>query len=309
MAETKKGHVDQRLTDVSIQYPQAEYASQYLFPETPVMKGADEFTIYNKINLFQTPDDSVGKYSEANELKLGSSTDTYSVRNRALRGFVAEEDRDNYDKPLDPEVDETEVLVAAILNNREVRAHALAVTIDNEDSPDNGWDEETGTPIADVETACQAMLIRPNLIVISEAVWNVLKNHADILARIGGGNPNIKMVTPEMFGSLFGISKVVIAAARYSSTKPKNEASLAYIWGEDVVLAYQAPNLGRKQPTFGRLFAQKLGGGSTFRVRKWEEEERGIGGATVIQVEHRSIEKVVAADFGYALTNCLQAGE
>lgn len=304
MAETKAGHVDQRLTDVSINFPQKEYAAFVLFPETPVMKGADEFTIYNKINLFQSPDDNVGKYSEANELKIGSSTDTYSVRNRALKGFIAEEDRDNYDQPLDPEIDEVEALTAAILNNREIRAHALAATISQTASPSTKW-SAGGTPIADIEAAAQAMFMRPNVAVISEPVWNVLKNHSEIIARFGGGFTATKVVTAEMVASIFELDRIVVARARYSTARPKNAAALAYIWAKDMILAYVEPSLGRKRPTFGRLFAQKLAGGPTFRVRKWMDENKGVGGATVIQVEHRSIEKVVADAFGFALTACI----
>lgn len=302
----KQGHIDQRLSDVSINYPQTGYVAQALFPERPVMKGSDIFTTYNKINLFQTPDDNVGKYAEANELKIGTGTDTYSVANRALKGFVAEEDRDNYDDPLNAEIDETEALTSAILNNREIRAHAVATSISNTSSPTTKWDDTGATPIADIQAAKNAMFMDPNIIVMSEEVWIVLKNHSTIIERFGGGFTNTKVVTLEMLAAIFEVDRIVVAKARKSTTKPKNAATLARIWGDDVILAYVDPRgLGRKRPTFGCLFAQKLGGGPTFRVRRWDAQEKGVGGATTIQVEHRSIEKVIAEDFGYYLSNVL----
>ncbi len=305
MAETKHGHIDRRLSDVSINYPQTGYVAQVLFPERPVKNGADIFTTYNKINLFQTPDDNVGKYSEANELKIGKGTDTYSVRNRALKGFVSEEDRDNYDDPLNAEIDETEALTAAILNNREIRAHAVATAISNTSTPSTKWDN-AGDPIGDIQAAKNAMFADPNTIVMSKEVWIVLKNHSDIIARFGGGFTNTKVVTLEMLAGIFEVDRIVIASARKSTTKAPTAASLSRIWSDDVILAFIDPRgLGRKQPTFGVLFAQKLGGGPTFRVRKWAAAEKGIGGADTIQVEHRSIEKVVAADFGYYLSDVL----
>lgn len=301
----KQGHIDQRLTDVSINYPNIGYVAHEIFPERPVVKGSDVFTTYDKINLFQTPDDSIGKYSEANEVKLGTGTDTYSVKNRALKGYVAEEDRDNYDDPLDAEIDETEVLVSSILNNREIRAHALAISIANTGTPSTKWDN-SGDPISDVKDAKASMLMDPNIMVMSKEVWEVIKENAKIIERFGGGFTNTKVVTLEMVAAIFELDKIYIAEARKSTTKPVNAASLSRIWSDDVLLAYRDPRgLGVKRPTFGSMFAQKLGGGSTFRVRKWEAEEKGVGGATTIQVEHRSVEKVVAADFGYYLSNTL----
>ncbi len=305
MAETKHGHVDQRLSDVSINYPQSGYVAHELFPERPVKKGSDVFTTYNKINLFQTPDDSVGKYGEANEVKLGTGTDAYSVRNRALKGYISEEDRDNYDDPLNAEIDETEVLTASILNNREVRAHALATSIANTASPGTKWDN-SGDPVSDIKAAKKVMFMDPNVIVWSKEVWEVIKENAKIIEKFGGGFTNTKSVTLEMVASIFEVDKIIVASARKSSTKPKNAASLSRIWGDDVILAFVDPRgLGVKRPTFGSMFAQKLGGGSTFRVRKWMNPDKGVGGADTIQVEHRSIEKVVAADFGYYLSSVL----
>ena len=305
MAETKHGHIDQRLGDVSINYPQDDYVAQSLFPERPVMKGADIFTTYNKINLFQTPDDNVGKYAEANELKIGKGTDTYSVKNRALKGFISEEDRDNYDDPLNAEIDETEALTAAILNNREIRAHAAATAISNTSSPSTKWDN-AGDPIGDIQDAKTSMEGDPNIIVMSEEVWIVLKNHSDIIARFGGGFTNTKVVTLEMLAMIFEVDRIVVSKARKSTTKAPTAASLSRIWSDDVVLAWVDPRgVGRKRPTFGALFAQRLGGGPTFRVRKWEAEEKGVGGADVVQVEHRSVEKVIAEDFGYYISDVL----
>jgi len=298
----KQGHIDQRLTDVSINFPQMGYVAQDIFPEVPVMKGSNIYTTYDKINLFQTPDDSVGKYAEANEVKLGTGTDTYSVSNRALKGYVSEEDRDNYDDPLNAEIDETEVLTAAILNNRELRAFALATSIAQTAAPSTKWDVG-GDPIGDINDGILSMFQDPNIMIIGKRPWFTLRNHPDIIARFGGGFTNTKNVTQEMVASIFGLDRVIVSDVRKSTTKPKVAAALARVWDTQVMLIFNDPRgLGRKQPTFGSLFAQRLGGGPTFRVRKWLSEEKGIGGADTIQVEHRSIEKVVAADFGFHIS-------
>lgn len=304
MSETKKGHIDQRLTDVSIAYKNAEFVGGYLFPEKPVVKGADEFTVYKKGNAFQVVDDKMAKFGEASELQIATTTDTYSVKPYALKGFVAQEDIDNADDPLSPEADETEALTNAILLNREIRCATLAATNSNTAAASAKWDTANGDPVSDIEKACAAMFQRPNTIVISQPVWNAMKFNAKLLAYFGGGSQNLKMATAEMISALFGIQNVVIGGARKSGTKMPKDPSLSYVWGAGCYLGYVvAPAL--KQPTFGCLFSQKINGGSTFQVRKWFEEDRGVGGTSVVQVEHLSVEKIIAEDFGYYISACV----
>ena len=135
---------------------------------------------------------------------------------------------------------------------------------------------------------------------------DISEENAKIIEKFGGGFTNTKVVTLEMVAAIFEVDKIIVASARKSSTKPKNAASLSRIWSDDVILAWVDPRgLGIKRPTFGSLFAQKLGGGPTFRVRKWPNPDKGVGGADTIQVEHRSVAKVIAEDFGYYLSNVL----
>lgn len=305
--ETKKGHVDARLTDVSIQYKQGDFVSDMVFPEMPVVKGADEITVYHKANLFQTPDDHVAKSAEARRVLMSSSTSPYSVIDRALKGEVTETDYLNADNPLDPEIDETEVVTASILLNREIRAHAVAMAITNTGSPSTKWTASAGDPVSDIEDAISDMFARPNTIIFSYPVWQQFKYNTNVIAKIGGGFTGLKMATEEMVKGLFGVDFVRVANSRKGANKvPATGAStLSYVWGKDVMLCYTDPRNARKMATFGRLYAQKFDGGQTFRVRKFRDENAGVGGTTVIQVEHRSVEKVIAEDFGYSLTDCI----
>lgn len=305
--ETKLGHIDQRLSDISISFQQEEFVQDELFPEKAVSKGSDEFTIFDKQNLHQIADDEIGKHSEANQLQIGSTTDNYAVKNYALVDYITEEDRDNADDVFEIEVERTEALTSGILLNREIRGAALATGLTTNFSvPGVKWDVlATSTPVADIEAAANTMFIRPNVMIISRPVFDILKFHPDILAKIGGGFTGLQMATVDMFKTLFGVDIVKIAGARSSSTKPPKAAVLARVWGDNVVLARVVNPTGKRIATFGCLFAQKLGGGATFRVRKWEMPGKGVGGTTAIQVEHRSVAKVKAEDYGFVIKDAL----
>lgn len=305
MSETKFGHVDQRLTDVSIAYKQDAFVAQVLFPERPVVKGADLFTVYKKGNAFQVVDDKLAKNADANELQMATSTDTYSVKDYGLRGFITQDDIDNADDPLKPEMDETEALTDAILLGREIRAAAVVSAMSvNTAAVSTKW-STTSTPITDIEAAANAMFVRPNVMVVSRPVWDALKFNANILAAIGGGFTGLKVATTDMVAQLFGLERVVVAGARKSSTKAPKDPSLSYVWGKSTVLAYVPRALGLKAAVFGALFAKKIAGSATFQVRKWDDPTKGVGGRRVIQVEHQSVEKLIAEDFGYHLSACI----
>lgn len=306
MAENKLGHINERLSDVAINYPQGDFVGNVLFPEKPVNKGSDDYTIYTKDNLFQVVDDTISKRGSAREVQTSSSTASYTVRNRALKDFVPKEDVDNADDPLEPKIDATETVTAAVLLNREMRQAAIAMALSvNTATPGIKWDQANSTPVADMQAAADAMFVYPNVAVISRDVWNYLKYHEDLLALFQGGNVGYKIATPDMLATLLSIDAVYIAKARKNANKKAKSASLSYVWAKSVILARVNNGSGKNIQTFGKTFAQKLTGGKTFRVREWWDDSKGVEGGTHVQVEHRSIEKLISEDFGYYLSACI----
>lgn len=304
----KFGHIDKRLTDISIQYNQSEFVGQNLFPEMPVKKGSDKYFVYAKGNQFKQVDDNLSKNSEANEVQMAFSDATYSVKDYGLKGYVTKEDIENADDPLQPEADEVEVLTSTILLKRELRMKAVVDGMStNTASPGVKWTFSAGTPVTDIEAGANAMFRRPNIMIVSRPVWDQMKFNSDIIGKIGGGFTGLKVATTDMVAQLFGLERVIVADAKKDVNIQPQTSSLSYVWGKSVVLAHVDPRNSKKIITFGRLFSQKIGEGtgSTFQVRTWEDPSKGLGGRKVIQVEHASDEKLISEDFGYHLTDCI----
>lgn len=307
MAGTVKvGHINQRLSDTAFAFKQENFAWSALFTEHPVDKGSDEYTVFDKGNLHKNVDDTMGKLTKARAIEIGETTTTYTVKNRALKGVIPQEDVDNADDPLNPKIDKTESVTSALLLAREIRAAALATGLaTNTATPGVKWTFVAGDPVTDIEDAANGMFIRPNTAVISRDVWDKLKFNDKILAIIGGGFTGIKMATPDLFRDAFGLDTVVIAGARKNANKDPKVTSLTRVWGKDMVLAFVDPRKGRDVATFGRLFAQKLNGGRTFQTREWQDPNLGVGGATIVQVEHRSVEQLIAEDYGFVIKDAI----
>lgn len=302
----KEGHINQRLSDIAFAYKQEGFAGQFLFPEHPVDKGADEYTQFSKGNMFKNVNDVMGKFSEANLVQMSEATATYVAKNYALKGRVAQEDINNADDVLQPKSDKVEVVTSALLLQREIRMQAVAASLTtNKATPSPLWSAGSSTPVLDIEAAANAMFIRPNTLIISRPVWDILKFHAEVLSFFGGGWTSTKMATIEMMKQLFGVDEVIIAGARKNAAKDPNAVALSRVWGKNVHLAFVDPRKGRDIQTFGKMFAQKLDGGKTFQTREWERPEMGVGGSVEVQVEHTSTEKLISEDFGYFLDGCI----
>lgn len=303
----KQGHIDQRLSDVSVQYKNDAFIGDAFCPEVPVKFGSDKFTTYDKGNMFINKDDTLAKEGEAPLIQGGTDTDTYSVMDHGLKGIVNSTDRRNADNPLNPEIDTTEMLMSAIMIQREIRIAALFAGLGSSlyTTPSTKWTPTAGTPITDIETVIASMFRQPNVMAIAKPVWDKIKRNTEVIALLGGGITTLKQATTAMFMDYFQLDRFEIVNCKYNSAKAGNTASLSQIWGKSVAFAYVDRSAGIKGCTFAKLFAQRQDNGQTFQVRRWEDPNRGVGGSTVIQVEHQSIEKVVCSDLGGMLYTCI----
>jgi len=295
---TKELHVNRYLTDLAIQYRPAGLVGDVLFPVYPVNNKSDDFPVYSKPDRFTIPDTLLGPKAEANEVDWGVSSDSYACANHALKDFVPNEDKANADAPIRPEMDTVEFLQDLISLGREKRIADKCAALANSHTPTTKWDAEGATIIQDVETTKALCFVQPNVMVIPEGVFNVMKWDSNIVEAIK--YVGIGKVTTEHLQELFEVEKVVIAKSKMNTAKRGKTPVYASVWGNNVVLAYVNPRNALRDVTFGKTFAWKFAaaGGKVWSVRSWEEPKRGLGGGVEIQVESSTDEKLVCADCG-----------
>jgi hypothetical protein len=115
------------------------------------------------------------------------------------------------------------------------------------------WSHASSTPILAIEAAKASVRsqigIRPNTLLLSGAVFDVLKQHATIVDRIKYTSRDV--ATPELLASIFGVERVVVADAVWH-----NGTAMVDVWGKDALLAYTAvgsiADAGR--PSFGYTY-------------------------------------------------------
>lgn len=120
-----KLHVNQLLSNVSVQYKNTEYIWDKVFPQVPVMKDTDLYRVYDR--NFRIPETKRAAKGVAREFQFEVSTSSYALEQHALKEYVGVDEIDNYDQGS-LEVDTTENLTDAIYRRIEDTVAKLFTT-------------------------------------------------------------------------------------------------------------------------------------------------------------------------------------
>jgi hypothetical protein len=293
-------HIDKILTQISVGWPQGEFAGEQLFPAVQVNKQSDIYYVYGRESWLPERGDERAPGSEANEIPgMQVSTNPYFAKEHALQIAVTDEERENADSPLSPDRDATELVTSKIILGRELIIRNLATTAANYATGNSvtisggaQWDVvATSHPIVNFRTAIQAihskLFMRPNTVVMPYQVAAAIQDHPDFLNRIMYSERAI--FSEELLAAILGIQKWVMPGAGYNTAVNYGAAeTLGYVWSDDVVLAYVPDRPGLKTPAYGYEFRW----GPQF-VDRWREEKRV---SDVVRVRRRYDIKNAALD-------------
>lgn len=301
MPEPENVHVDQILTNISIQYRNAAYVGTQIMPIVPVKKKSDIYYIYDsKADRFRIPLTLRAPKTESRTVDWKVTTDGYVCDEHALNDLIDDIERDNADKPLNLEVDTIEFLTDIVTLGLEMRIKTMLEASLTANAPTNGvWSDyttETIDPIADIEigkAAIHAVIFRePNVLLLGKAVYDKLKHHPKILELIKYSQKGV--LTTDLMASLFGIEKVIVGNAGYNTAKEGKAAVLSYLWGKNAILAYVEPKPGIKKFSLGYTFQSQK-----FQTRRARIETKHSDWFEVGDIE---TEKMICAACGYRIS-------
>jgi hypothetical protein len=293
---------------------------QILYPRVPVGKPSGEYAVYNKASAYKVPDVTMaGERSQAHEFSASGSKKTYAVSSHGLKSFINKDDLEFMEGPFKLwEKRNTEMIVGKLELAQEKRIADTVLSLSGRTTTltgsgtakGNKWSNASasagGNPFEAVQDAIKQLFYRPNLMVLSEAVYDALEFHPKLLEKLGEANM-IKKVSEETLGKLFRIDKVVIAKGRADFGKEKADGSVTPtgIWGNCVVLAYTS-NVW-DEPCAGKTLALNYheADNQGYVVRTWQEEDGGVLGGEYVQVAHSVCELTVAPDLQYAIKDVL----
>jgi hypothetical protein len=270
-------HIDVVLTQISVAWPNEGLVGNFLFPSVPVQKQSDKYYIFQgREGWYPALDDARAPGDEANEVPgLTVSIGSYYAQEHALQIAVTDEERENADSPLSPDVDGTEMLASRIALGKEYRIYNTVANASNFNAALTAipgttsgygplWDTSaTATPIKDIRKACRAMhglsFLSPNQAVIPYKVMSALEDAQDFITRIQYVERAV--LTPDLVASLLSLQNVVVPGFGIANNNPGQVLALQYLWNIETLLAYTPPRPGLKVPAFAYQFTWGFGGG------------------------------------------------
>ncbi len=313
MPNPSQVHIETALTNVSVAYQNPAYVAEAISPPVPVRRQSDKYYVFDpERERFRTQNDLRAPGTEADEVNFSLSTDAYFCADHALESAVPDEERENADPVIQPEIDRTEFLTEKILLNEEVslasrlRAPAALPGVAYDQDEDR-WDNAAIDPVAEVEAgrnaiqeAVQAM---PNTLVLSYPVYQAVRNNPKVLERVKYVRMGIVGVSE--LAQLFDVERVLVARS-FQNTAARGQApALSYVWGKDALLCYVPPRPAMKTVALGYTFVWTLAPGSLNGrlVESWREERRK---ADLIRVQKYYDQKLVASAAGYLWQNAVK---
>ncbi len=312
MPEPKNLHVDTTLSNLSVQYRNAEMLWPLILPLIVVGKRSDKYFKYNKEDSFKLVDDKIGPKSLPNEVDWGVTQENYSVKDHALGDWLPQEVIDNADNPVSPEIDTNDFINLLLDIAQEKRVADLVFAAGTYPSGNKvqlsgtgQWAGSADDPVGDVIAAVEGCFMRANTIVFGQEAWQKFRKLPEILDAVKGssrfqGSPGGLATAPEVAG-LFEVEKILVGRSRYISTKEGQTATYTRLWGKHCAALYVVPNPGIKSITFGGTFSE-----TPKQTMRDFDPKRGVKGANYIKVAWNSDEKIIASDLGYFIQDAVE---
>ncbi len=312
-------HVNRPLTNISVAFMQnpTNFVADRIFPIVPVSKQSDLYFTYPKDFWNRDGLKLRAPATRAEAIGYGVTTASYHCRKWAAMRPIDDDMRANADQPLNPDRESTEFLSQMALIRKEklfVGSYLTGGLWDQDlagvaTTPSTDevlhWDDASSTPIEDVEAQQTEILLNtgfmPNVLALGFQVFQKLRNHADLIARVNSGQtPGAPAtVNEQRMAEIFNVDQVVVMKA-IEATALEGAATQthAFISGKTALLAYAAPSPGLLMPSAGYTFAWTglLGAGSGGqRIKSYRDEPIS---SDVIEIELAVDVNLVSASLG-----------
>lgn len=303
-------HRDRALENVSIAYKSKGFIADMVFPKLPVKRESDVFYVYSR-DINSIPETLRASGGESNQATWNLSTSSYVLEEHALHDYIPDRQRENADKPIDLDIDTTEILTHKLMLRREKDCAALLQDTTAwgqvlSMSAAQQWNSNTTTsnPITLLDTLASTIVqnsgTNPNKLVVNDPQFRAMKEHTSVVDRIKYTSPD--SITAPMLAKLFNLDEVLVGTSIEQTAKESVDTNLSsFIWTDVAALIYVTPSPRLKEPSAGYA-VWKDAVTAPWKVERWREPKRT---ADAIQVSGMYQHKAMATSCAYLLKDAL----
>lgn len=296
------------LTAITIAYRNAKLIADSVLPRVPVSK--QEFT-YLKQTLaesFTLPDTKVGRKSQPNRVDFSAAQTADATQDFALDDAIPQADIDNAPENYDPMGRAVEGISDLIALARERRSSTLVFTAANYPAANkvtlsgtSQWSDTTSDPIGAIMTGLDAVIQRPNVMVLGRAAFSKLAQHPKIVKAVLGNAGDSGVARRQDIADIFELEEVLVGEGWLNTAKKGQAASLSRVWGKHCLL-FNRNNLAdtNRGLTFG--YTAQFG----TRIAGWQPDSNvGMRGGVVVRAGESVKELIAANDLAYFIENAV----
>jgi hypothetical protein len=300
------------LTAIAIAYrnPDVALIADDVLPRTPT---AQEFKWlkYDLAQGYTVPDTKVGRKSKPNEVEFNATEEIGKVVDHGLDDFVPNEDINADNQGVDPLGTATAYLTNLIMLAREIRVAGIVFNAANHAAANqlvlagnSQWSDQVNSdPVAAITDALDKPIYRPNIAVLGQRTWTVLRRHPKMVQAVKGTNQATGAITKREFSEFFEINDVFVGAGFVNTAKKGQNVSTARVWGNHAAFLYRDRVAG---PQAGVTYGFTAAWGSRI-AGNIPDPERGLTGGEVVRSGERVKEVVAAPDLSFFFQNAVAA--
>lgn len=250
--------------------------ADFIAPRVPVGVGTGMFKKFDDKNAFQRYDTARAVGGPATRIEFASTDGNFNCEANALEVPIDDQEREKSgDAQSALEEAKTRTLVINASLAREKRVFDLVKANVAAAASKGVWSSDaTANPIDEIDEQIEAIATRtglmPNRMVIGLGAWRVIKNHANVIARLNG-SPD-KSVSLDAFAGMLLNPQIEIRVGIMSidANKMGKAASKSNVVGSEIFLFHGSDNPTQYDPGFAKTFS--VGANSVEAVRLYREE-------------------------------------
>ncbi len=293
---------DPRLTGIAIAYRNPELIADQVMPRTPVGHTTFKWNEWDFAEGITLPTTLVGRKGRPTEVEFTAKEVPGSTEDHALDDVIPNDDI--ADVPagsgIDPLGRATEGLTGLIALGREVRVASKVQDTTNYNHADtvasgDQWQNPDVDPSVMILDALSTPLVRPNIAVMSLAVYNVLRKNKALVSAITGNTSGMGMVGRQQLAEYFELQELLVGQGYLNTAKPGQTPVYTRVWGKDFALLRRAPIVtAQGEPSWGftAQFGDKV-------AKQIPEPKLGLRGAVRVRVGESVGEIVQSKEAGY----------
>lgn len=303
--------VDPVLTGIAIAYKNRPCIADNVLPRVPVSKSEFKWYKFDFTEEITLPDTRVGRRTPPSQVEFGAKEESGMTVDYGLDDSIPQRDIDNAPKGIDPRRQAVESITKLIVLDREVRVANMVTNLNNYPSGQRATlsgtsqfsDYTNSDPLTVLMQALDLPIMRPNIMVVGQSAWTVLRMHPKLVAAINGNNSTAGVVTREDLARKLEIEEILVGAALVNNARRGQAPSIAKAWGKDIALHYRErlSTVSESAVTYG--FTAQNGD----RVAgAWPDKDAGgLKGGVRVRSGEEVAEVICASDCGYLFKNAV----